>query len=529
MTDDDAVSRDSLMQELTALKQRIAAKPVTGELKRLKTDLEEEQVRYKSVIHALAEGIVIQLANGTIVTCNASAERILGLTADQMMGRTSLDPRWRAIHEDRSPFPGETHPAMITLRTGKPQSDVIMGVHKPDGSLTWISINSVPMFRDGEAQPYAVVASFTDITAFKKIEHDLRESERNFHLLIDNLDVVFWLHDPISGTPIYISHAVEKLFGLASHVITETPSKFFEVIHPEDRDRLQRQWDEQPTLLQEYRIILPDATVRWILSRRLPIRNEAGVITMYAGFAEDITARKVAEAERQRSEALKQFLADASHDLRTPLTTATNSVYLLKHALGTKASEREGHYLHLVDANLARIRAQLDDMFMLMRLDLSSNFQFRHYDVNRLSQAVADRFAPRLVEKQLQLVIALEPQLPPVKIDIEELSFAISCLLENAINYTDPHGTITMSTRWAGNVAKIAVQDTGIGISPDHLPHIFNRLYRVDQAHSAITGRTGLGLTIAQKIVHMHGGTVIVESTLGVGSSFSILLPFKQP
>ena len=138
-------------------------------------NLRESEERYRSVIAAMAEGIVLQQADGQITACNQSAEDILGLTADQMMGLTSIDPRWRAIQEDGSNFPGENHPTMVTLKTGKPQFNVIMGVYKPDGNLTWISINSQPLFHPNLPEPYAVVASFTNITARKQVEETLKQ------------------------------------------------------------------------------------------------------------------------------------------------------------------------------------------------------------------------------------------------------------------------------------------------------------------------------------------------------------------
>src|SRR3989442_12960112 len=107
-------------------------------------------------------------ADGQLQASNVSAERILGLTAEQIGGRTTFDPRWRPIHEDGSPFPGDTHPITVSLRTGQPCSNVIMGVQKPSGELTWISINSQPLFRRGERTPYAAVASFFDVTERKQ-------------------------------------------------------------------------------------------------------------------------------------------------------------------------------------------------------------------------------------------------------------------------------------------------------------------------------------------------------------------------
>jgi PAS domain S-box-containing protein len=134
----------------------------------------KSQERYRSVIAAMQDGIVMMDADGTIRACNASAERILGLSADQMMGRTSLDPRWRAVHEDGTQFPGDMHPVMVTLRTGQACSNVIMGVHKPDGALTWISINSQPLFDADGLTPAGVVASFEDISDRKATEQALQ-------------------------------------------------------------------------------------------------------------------------------------------------------------------------------------------------------------------------------------------------------------------------------------------------------------------------------------------------------------------
>ncbi len=143
--------------------------------KQAEATLHASEERYRSVIETVAEGIVLQHVDGSIFTCNASAERILGLTAEQMMGRSSLDPRWSSIYEDGSPFAGDQHPAMVTLRTGEPQSNVVMGVHKPDGTLTWISINTRPLFQPNAPKPFAVVASFSNITARKRAETERAE------------------------------------------------------------------------------------------------------------------------------------------------------------------------------------------------------------------------------------------------------------------------------------------------------------------------------------------------------------------
>ena len=128
------------------------------------------------IVGVLPQGIVLQYANGTIGACNASAEKIMGVPADQMIGWTLVDPDWELIHEDGLVFPSEAHPAICALRTGQPQNDAIIGVQKPDTSVFWLRMNAVPLWRDEEGtNPYAVVISFSDVTQYKNTEIALRQ------------------------------------------------------------------------------------------------------------------------------------------------------------------------------------------------------------------------------------------------------------------------------------------------------------------------------------------------------------------
>ncbi len=162
------------------------------------TDITAAEQIYRQALAVLSEGIVVQDKDGAITSCNPAAERILGLGVDQMKGVKSTDPRWRAVHEDGSPFLGEEHPAMVTLRTGLPVEGVIMGVHKPEGSLSWISITSMP-FRAGSdgAGEDAVVTTFTDITARRSAEARLRESEERFQAAITTMQDAVAIESPV--------------------------------------------------------------------------------------------------------------------------------------------------------------------------------------------------------------------------------------------------------------------------------------------------------------------------------------------
>jgi len=148
----------------------------------------ESAERSRAIVDALEEGIVLHQADGTISGCNASACRILGLPEDQIIGRTHRtmgDRMWRAVRENGNPFEPESHPVAITLLTGQPCSHVVMGIERSDGTRAWISINSRPLRRPGEEEPFAVAVSFSDITRHKATEEELRRRASQQSALAD--------------------------------------------------------------------------------------------------------------------------------------------------------------------------------------------------------------------------------------------------------------------------------------------------------------------------------------------------------
>ena len=172
-----------------------------------------------AAIAAMSEGVVVQAASGAIVACNPAAERILGITREQLAGRTSMDPGWRAIHEDGSPFPGDEHPAMETLRTAEPLRNVVMGVHAQGGSPRWISVNTEPIL-DPDGRPASVVTTFTDITERKEAEAALRQKEEHLRLVFeDGGDAIFLINE--DGTIYSANPAACQMLGQSEAQIIE--------------------------------------------------------------------------------------------------------------------------------------------------------------------------------------------------------------------------------------------------------------------------------------------------------------------
>ncbi|MBU0475624.1 MAG: PAS domain S-box protein [Bacteroidetes bacterium] len=180
---------DSFNEMLIQLNKRDAARNKAEEL------LKENEEYYRTLFETMVQGVVYQNAKGNITSANRAAERILGLTLDQMLGRESIDPSWRAIHEDGSEFPGDTHPAMVALSTGKEVRNVIMGVFHPSKEeYVWMNINATPQFKPGETKPFQVYATLEDITERKQAEEKVKqlnkeEKRRNEELVAKNLEL----------------------------------------------------------------------------------------------------------------------------------------------------------------------------------------------------------------------------------------------------------------------------------------------------------------------------------------------------
>ena len=184
--DFDAVAQANLSDLACAVMDALESRRVNARLYETEEQLRSEQRLLTETFSALEEGVVVQDSNGQIISANSSAARVLGLSMDQLLGRTSFDPRWRAVREDGTPFPGEDHPVSIALRDGVAVSNVLMGVHHSDADMAWISINARPLFRQGEDKAYAAVGSFSDVTD----QHN-RQAQLEFKVY----------HDALTGLP----------------------------------------------------------------------------------------------------------------------------------------------------------------------------------------------------------------------------------------------------------------------------------------------------------------------------------------
>jgi signal transduction histidine kinase len=249
---------------------------------------------------------------------------------------------------------------------------------------------------------------------------------------------------------------------------------------------------------------------------------------MAGRLAETVTAL---EAEKQRAEAALQarrvLVANVSHELRTPLASIRGHTESLLMQARDDQGAREQEYLAVIHRETEHLSRLIDDLFLLSTTEASAlSLTLQPVALDEVIEQVAD--SSRLVarrERQVTIVTAVAPDLPPALADRERVVQVLGNLVRNALRHTPEGGLVSLRAEARGDEAVVTVEDTGVGIPPDHLPHVFERFYRGDDARDRASGGAGLGLAIVRELVEAMGGAVAVESAVGQGSRFSFTLP----
>ncbi|HEY2824458.1 MAG TPA: PAS domain-containing protein, partial [Gemmatimonadales bacterium] len=386
---------------------------------------------------------------------------------------------------------------------------------------------------DGEGH---VLGVLTDITDSRRTEAALRTSDERFRELAETISEVFWMTDPNKGDMLYISPAYESIWGRSRESLYASPKDWLNGIHPDDRMAVLAAIAKQGTsgYDEEYRIVRPDGGVRWIRDRAFPMRDQAGRVTRIAGVAEDITERRGLEAQlrqTQKLESVVMLAGGVAHDFNNLLTVIQANAELLG-----EAPTREE-----IAETIAEIRGAAERGSSLTRQLLAfSRQEMLEPRIVNINAVVNDtsKMLRRLIGEDVELTINLAPDVSPVLIDPGHFSQVLMNLAVNARDAMPKGGSLTLRTvnfrvteaeqaitdRAPGRYVGITLADTGHGMTPEVRAKVFEPFFTTKGP-----GRgTGLGLAVVHGIVSQSGGYIDVASTLGTGTTFTILLPVAK-
>jgi PAS domain S-box-containing protein len=337
----------------------------------------------------------------------------------------------------------------------------------------------------------------------------------------------------------------ENLFGFAPGTFAGTFAAFLDCVHPDDRATVENILTQTVAHHQDYfdefRIVLPDQKVRWILAKGRCFCNSSGRVIGISGVNLDITERQQFQAQRNQLFRLEQsaranaeaanrmkdeFLSILSHEVRTPLNSVLGWIRLLRtRSLADPTFSQRGFEALERNAQAqAQILGDLLDMARVVQGKLK--LHIRPTNLNAVIVAAFDIVRPAAQAKQLQIHTHLEPDLPNYPGDRARLQQIVWNLLSNAVKFTPAKGTITLTLTQTETAVQIIVSDTGKGISPEFLPYVFDRFRQEDSSLTRSYGGLGLGLALVRYLVELHGGTIKVSSAgIGHGATFTVTLP----
>jgi PAS domain S-box-containing protein len=510
----------SVLHDITGRKQAEAA-------------LADTEEHWRSIIDSANEGVLVYDPALNITGANLAAERILGLPRGEILGAPGFTSLLPCVREDGSPLPPQDRPTRVTLRTGEPQTGMVVGIRRPGGAITWLSVNTAFLRRPGEQRFYGVVSTFSDITARRLGEEALRQSEESFRKTFE-LAASGIAHVSLEGLFLRVNRRLTEILGYTEAQLLGRSVK--ELSHPEDRDatdarRALVRAGRLDSVRMEKRYMRRGGAVVWVSLGVALVRDAAGAPQYEIAVFDDITERKEAERalhaaheelKRSNSE-LEQFAYVASHDLQEPLRMVASYAQLLGRRYGERLDADAGEFIAYIVDGAARMKQLIEDLLAYSRVGTKSR-DFKMVELEKPLRRAMQNLHAAIEECGAEVTCDPMPTLPGDEMQLAQL---FQNLMGNGLKFRSAAPPrIHVAAHELGDAWEVAVRDNGIGIEPQYFERIFMVFQRL-HGKGEYPG-TGIGLAICKKVVERHGGQIRVESIPGQGSAFTFTLPKRQ-
>lgn len=406
-----------------------------------------------------------------------------------------------------------------------------------NGEERWIAMQlGIQIDDDGHRIWYGMLQ---DVTVRQKMAHRLLERDVLLKSLSRNLPgVLFKVWVSPQGEPQlqYVSAQVKQLYELPDNTQAVDWQRHYERIHPDDVAGVRRLMtaqglDTSKPISYEYRVQLPSKGLRWLAGQVMPMPEADGSVSWY-GYTSDVTEQKLyadavisAEAAERANRAKSEFLSRMSHELRTPLNAVIGFAQLLQMDRSTEFGETQRGHVRLIEKAGQHLLAVLGDVLDLSRIEAGSlplniTAQDSAHVVDDALHLVSD------LARRHRITLHTEGMVPhlAVRADRVRLRQVLVNLLVNAIKYNRPGGQVALSSWRDGGRIMLEVRDSGIGMDPTQLAHLFEPFNRLGAERTGIEG-TGIGLVIVQRLVTLMQGQIEAHSVPGQGSCFRTWLP----
>ncbi|MFO0927837.1 MAG: PAS domain S-box protein [Gemmataceae bacterium] len=466
-----------------------AAHDVTAR-KQTERALRETRERFRVAQELSLDGFTIlravRDAGGRVVDfeweyVNPAAAAILHRPADELVGRRLLEV-----------LPGNQQSSELfdryvqVVETGRPHDLELR--YASEGIDGWFR-NMTVKLGDG------VAVSFADVTEHHQRQEELRASEARFRQLAEAMPHIVWVADP-AGNNVYLSGRWIEFTGRP--IADGLGCGWEEQVHPDDRAAVRGRWQvcvhDGTAYHADYRLRDRSGGYRWQLARALPVRDRDGVVVAWYGTSTDIDEqRRLSEALRDADRKKDEFLATLAHELRGPLAPIRNAVHYLK--LSGPSDPPTQAARDVIDRQVGHMALLIDDLLDISRITLNKmELRRERVALTTILTHAVETARPYAEKAGHQIAVRLPDEPVDLDADPARLTQVFGNLLTNACKYTDRDGRIELSAARAGDEVVVTVRDNGIGIAPEHLPHLFEKFSQVAPALSEPQGGLGIGL-----------------------------------
>jgi PAS domain S-box-containing protein len=386
-----------------------------------------------------------------------------------------------------------------------------------NGTFTWFSFTTTKKIFD-VTQGWCVVRTFTNIDHQKKVESELKESERQFRQLADVMPQQVWTANE-KGELDYVNNVTIEYFGRSEDEIVG--NGWESVVHPDDLPDVLRTWQASLRQLQpyqvEFRLKNHDGVYRWHLARATCFVRDNNQVRWY-GTNTDIESHKLNEKQKD------DFISMASHELKTPVTSIKGYAQILQNRFQKEGNEMAADLLKRMDTQVDKLNKLVGDFLNLSKIE-SQHFKLEREIFNFRDLVEDCILSAQHTSTTHQFVIEKieDVQFNGDKLRLEQV---LNNFLNNAVKYSPEADKVVVRVEVLMNNIVVSIRDFGIGIERENLNRIFDRFYRVDNTSMKFQG-LGLGLYISSEIIKAHKGSFWIESEVGKGSTFFFLLPLN--
>jgi len=541
---------------------------------RANKEISEAEEKYRAILETMADGVMVIDSEGKLISCNKASEQILNFDKEFFLGKAEFLNNWQTIYENGEPFPPELHPLMITLKTGIPQNNIVMGIIDHLQKIKYISINTRQLLNNNDLP--SVIISFTDITQKKETEKALKSNQKLITSLQEvvsgtigkkffetivvrlaeslNADIAMVgeicrddtsmiktisacvdgqiienFKYAISDSPCEIiikqgacsfTNNLGSLFPKSSFIIDNNINAYVGVPLFDSRAKI------IGIMLALFRNPIPNSKLSETLLHLFAGRAGTEIERLEAEKELEIAKNKAEESDRLKS----AFLANMSHEIRTPMNGILGFVNLIENE--NLAPDKRKKYIGIINSSAQQLLTIITDVLDISKIE-SGLVEIRNtkVNINTILNALLSQFRLEIkIRNKKGIRLKLNKPGLPRKLEIVSdevrLRQILSNLLGNAVKFTNS-GTIEYGYQFLDNKTILFyVSDTGIGIDKEYQEMIFERFRQVENVK--LVAGTGLGLSISKGLVELLGGKIWLESEVDKGSVFYFTLPVKH-